>query len=170
MKKIFLLGLGFLMLFACKDNVPSKVKNIYENRIDILQTFENISIDKRNDFRSLTFYCEGLSNAYYYIMPEGKLEFIRDSIQFNPAKLHKSYLEQEHGVEDYLFFYLEKMEEYNLLYVNSDSAPFGIKLQLRLRGIEVFYVPDTNTVVIPNWIKYVKTAHKLDDYWYWKSL
>ncbi len=168
-KKNLLLSWVVIFLIACKSNLPKDVEEIYINRIDILQTFENVSIDQRNDLLALTFHCDSLSNMYVFEKSGEPLKFIRDTIQFDISKLHKSYLKKKNGIEEYLFYYLNKMDGYGIQLINSEFKTFGITLKLYLRGGELFYVADTTKIVIPNWIEYVKTSHKLDDYWYWKA-
>ncbi len=170
MKKIqFILVMTIFFLSACKKDTPKTVEKIYKNRIDILQSFENISIDQRGDLKVLTFHCDSLSNTYVFEKSKEKLNFIRDTTQFDISKLYKSYLEKENAIPEYLLYYLTKLDEYNIKLVSSEFLTFGITLKLYLRNVEVFYVADTNKIINPNWIKYLKTAHKLDEYWYWKS-
>jgi len=156
------------ILSSCK----SDIKTIYSNRIEILQSFENITIGKRGKGVNITCYKDALTNDYLIVEKnvlfyEDTLAFINSSIQFNLKDLNKSFLVQDTDVKDYLQYCLKKMGEYKILSVNSEFKKIGISLELITNDFVILYIPDINAIKNSQWLSFVRSSTKLDENWYW---
>jgi len=173
MKNTILLVFISILLISCNNNTK-EVKKIYSNRIEILQNFENLSVYRRGNGISVEFYKDSLLNGYLFeesnlLFSKDTLKFINDTIQFDLKQLNKSYLVKDGMVKNFSQYYLNKMAEYKIKSVYSGFKKFGITLELDLQNCMVLYVSDVKSIKNSQWIEFVKTAHKLDNYWYWRE-
>ena len=173
MKKRLLIALISILLISCNDN-SKEIKRIYSNRIDILQNFENLSVYRRGKGVFIDFYKDSLITSYLYEKKTTKLlnkelVFVNGEFQFPTKTLNKTYLMTRNGVNEYLRYYLSKMKEYKIKSVDSQFKKFGITLELNLKDCQVFYVSDLKSIKNSQWIEFVKTSHKIDEYWYWRE-
>ena len=166
----FILFLISLSLISCKRDI----KNIYSNRIEILQDFENITIYRRGKGISIIFHKDSLVNDYLFeenssLFSKDTLAFINDSLQFDLKGLNKSYLIKKNGVKDYLQYYFKEMTKYKIKSINSDFRKFGITIEFTTDDYIIFYVADINCIKNSQWLEYINSAHKLDENWYWRK-
>lgn len=159
-----------LSLISCKRDI----KNIYSNRIEILQDFENITIYRRGKGISIIFHKDSLVNDYLFeenssLFSKDTLAFINDSLQFDLKGLNKSYLIKKNGVKDYLQYYLRKMSKYKIRSINSNFNKFGITIEFDLIDCQVIYISDVKLITNSQWKEFIDTSHKIDDYWYWRK-
>lgn len=173
MKNRILIVFISILLVSCNNNTK-EIKEIYLNRIEILQNFENLSVYRRGKGISVEFYKDSLHNEYIFeesnlLFSKDTLKFINDTIQFDLKQLNKSYLVKEGMVKNFSQYCLDKMTEYKIKSVYSGFKKFGITLELDLQNCQVLYVSDVKSIRNSQWIEFVKAAHKLDDYWYWRE-
>lgn len=161
----------FILLFSlvsCVNTNKKNAKKIYQNRIEVLEVFENISISKRNNFISLSLYNGNKVNDYLFEESGNKKEIklVSANESYSLAELHKTYLLKEEGLEEYLKFYLIKKDQYDIQNITKEFMDYGISLKLYLKDVMIFYVPNKEFLK-DNWLKLINRSNKLDDYWYW---
>jgi hypothetical protein len=154
---------------ACSGDLPRNVVSMYQDREELLRTFENVTVDGIRTSHSTSFIHDGLVNSYFFSIEKGKLKLENTHIQFDIKEFGNPFLETEDGIIEFVEMCVEKMKKYNIYYVTSQFKPQGIDLQFSMRKGNLRYVSDVNNITIPNWIEAIQSAKKLDDNWYWMS-
>jgi len=173
MKNRLLIALISILLISCNNN-SKEIRKIYSNRIEMLQNFENLSVCRRGKGVIIDFYKDSMFVSYIFEEKTTKLlnkelVFVIGEFQVPTKALNKTYLMTKNGANEYLRYYLNKMKEYHIKSVDSQFKKFGITLELNLNDCQVFYVSDLKSIKNSQWIEFVKTSHKIDEYWYWRE-
>ena len=177
--KIIVVYLFIITNFSCSTNRDVKsIEVIYQKRNDVVEYFKGLSVFKRGTIIGLTIYDSNLRNEYFFdelTLSSGKTIFVlfRDSLQFDIADIERfQYINQNDSVykesmTQVLLSVLDKMQSLNINSVTSDFSSHGIALKFYFKDHEMFYVPKLEAVQNIEWQKYVKSANKIDDNWYW---
>lgn len=173
MKKINMCA--FFVCLLLLSSCSSDIDKVYNNKEDIIQTFRDISIYRRGESISLTFYKDSLSNSFSFEPTDksdcekGTYELISDSIQFKFEDISEFPLGCGDDISECLKFYKNKLDAYNILEVTSEFKKFGIDLKLYLKDTEVIYVSNIESIKNSQWLNYIKSTSRIDDKWYWRK-
>jgi hypothetical protein len=150
------------------------MKQVYEDRKEILQMFNNVSVfrDERTQTAFLYTYNNGKKNEYFFDLKDNHCSFFRDSVLFNPDSVllidkerNPSYRKQ---IAVKAEFYLKKMDSLGIKEISSEFIPQGITLKIYMKSKAVLvYVANPNAVKNQEWINYLGSMKKFDDHWYY---
>jgi len=176
MRTKIIIGLSFLLpLIACNQpGLNRDAKKVYDNRVELIQEFNNITVWKRGDSAFLLqIYKEDSINSYLFRGDNG-LKLQSNTIQFRLSEIERfkdvDTLNQNNKVRDLLIKLLNKMDTLSIREVSSDRLRLGINLELFLKkGGVVFFVRDLSAVTNPVWQSYIKESKVIDENWYYNE-
>lgn len=162
-----------LLLAACNQSgLSSDAKKIYENRNDLIQKFDGVSVFRRGDSTfSLFVYNDGKENRYLFRGNNG-LHLDGDTIEFQLSERFKNIdtVNQSNGAKNLLEVLLKEMSSINANDVSSDFKHLGINLMIYIcGGGVVFFVKDLSSVINVEWQKYIKGSKMIDEHWYYNE-
>jgi hypothetical protein len=159
-----------LIFFSCSNE--KVVDNIYSNKIEFEEIFENVSIGTRGTAVMVDLYKDGKVNQYVFedrssTFLKDTFELINDSIQFDLKELNKNYLTNNQDVKYCMKYYLKKMKHYHILSITSEFSNFGIPCKIVSAEYEIFYIKNRDSITNNNWLRYMEESNKLDANWYY---
>lgn len=172
MRTLILIGLFSLVFVCCRQNTSSITK-IYEDRDNLLQTFEDIEITERGDIIYLRIhskYCDTLVNNYILTKNNDSFSFVSSKIEFELTEVSQFNSSEKYSIQNYLSLCIKKMQDYNIKGVSFDSCHMGITTIFYLTDALIIYVRDKTKITNESWANCLKKSNKLDECWYWISL
>lgn len=171
--KYVLVGV-FLGLIGCRSPVGD-VAYIRADSTEVARSFLNQSVVRSRGQNYIDFYTHDgdRQNGYFLEIDSGVFRFDKDTIQYTPDRLEFSRaagkVAYEHAVITHVQELLTVMDKLGIRDFKGDASTAGIDLEIYLtddRG-KVFYVANPAAVISPYWRKYLSSAVKMDDHWYY---
>jgi len=181
----FLQGCLLFLIFASCSSEESKddrkVLQLYSNRKELLDDFNNLSITKRGSIIIMTVYQPPNENTYFFekqIRQEGeKYILVNDTLQFKLGNVYRFGVlynfDSAHfksNLEALLLTILKKMNVYGIDYFTSEFYKQGVDLKFYLIYNKVlYYVKDTSAITNIQWKRYIDQSSSIDQNWFFNN-